>query len=734
MSRWIRILLATALLHTLPACVYYNKFYNAKKQFADAHEQREKSEAEPENRIFTNTYRDYYLAAIKKASLVLDLHPDSKWVDDSLILIGKSYYYRGEHKEALEKFDEILENFPDSDLTVETLYWKALAAWGNDDISQSRDLLNRVGNLQDPVYRPQARLALAELEHAQGNYDVAERSYLSLVGDLKDRELETRQWKGLGDTYFAQADYDNALNAYRKTLQSKPDDLTNYQTQLQIGVTQELTYDLDGALATYEKMERIKRFRLYQPKIRIRIANVYRLTGDVDGALEAYDRIIKRNPRTETSAEAYYQIAMIEHEVRRNNEKALELFAQARKERSTSEAALKAREMETTLFELDRFKKRGEKESKRGNEALFNVAEIYLFSLGEVDSALSTYERVLARADSNFTPKALYGIGLIQADSLGNAHEANKIFNQLVEEYPVTPYAVDARRRLGQDRSDNILAEARFIEAETLKSEGASPNDVVDILRQVTDEYPNSIYAPKALYALAWAYENDLDDPDSATTQYERLVDTYPFSEFAELSEDKVKQIKKEARDRVRQKERAEREAKKAEEAEQKASEEARKTAEATSAAPAPDPEPATDAGLTDTSLAAKEAESPAKTTPPDPPPPSKPIPTDGPLEGSQAEQLPSLVYAPPPQAREELLEEEEEMNPNVNVRMLVGKKGKVTRVVIVDGDELLHEAAFDQAFLYRFEPGKHEGKVRDVWIEFPITFIPPAGGGGEPE
>ena len=132
---------------------------------------------------------------------------------------------------------------------------------------------------------------------------------------------------------------------------------------------------------------------------------------------------------------------------------------------------MRAREMETTLFQLDRFKKRAVKDTKQGNAALFSVAEIYLFSLGEVDSAMSAYEQVIARKDSSFTPKALYGMALIHADSLGNQDEANRLFSQLVEEYPVTPYAVDARRRIGQDRSDDVLAEARYIEAEALKQE-----------------------------------------------------------------------------------------------------------------------------------------------------------------------------------------------------------------------------------------------------------------------
>lgn len=730
MPRWTRLTLAACCLTLVSSCVYYNKFYNAKKQFEAAHEQRLESEADPDNRILANAYLDYYLSAIRKASTVLQLHPDSKWVDDSLLLIGKSYYWRGEHAEAILKFDELLDNFPESELRTEARYWKAISLWGNEEVSQSRDLLLRIGEGEDRHFAWQARLALAELERDQENHDIAIRTYLGLVDSIQDRELRTRLWKGLADTYFAQASYENALNAYLKVLKTKPDAVTSYQTRIQIGTIHELTGDLDAALDTYRRIERSKRFRLYQPKVQLKIANVYRLNGDIDGALDAYNEIIKQNPRTETSAEAYYQIALIEHQVRRNNEVALELFAQARKERTTSEAAVKAREMETTLFQLDRFKKRADGEGDRGIEALFNVAEIYLLSLGEVDSALSTYERILAREDSTATPKALYGMGVIQADSLGNETAADSLFKRLVDEYPVTPYAVDARRRIGRNRSDDVLAEARYIEAETLKAEGADPSDVITILRQVTDEYPSSLYAPKALFALAWAYENDVEDLEAAAEHYGQLASRYPLTQFAEVSEEKVKQIERDLRDLKREQARAEKEKEKAKEATKKKSADGKAASgekKAASAPPAPGPDPG-DRSSRKTTDSYEEESGDRKAADPAPAPPAKP---DGPLDASQVEQLPSLVHAPPPPEAEEL--EEEDVSPNVTVRMLVGRTGRVVRVVVVDGADVLQEKVVDVAFQYRFEPGMHKGKPVEVWMEFPITFVPPDGG-GEPQ
>ena len=736
MRTWLRPFVAVLVMWALPSCVYYNTFYNAKTKYEQADLQRLESEAEPENRVLTNAYFDYYLYVIRKASSILELHPDSKWVDDSLLMIGKSYYWRGEHRDALQKFDELLGNFPESELRTETLYWKAIAFWGKDKISSSRELLEQIGQSGDRLYAWQARLALAELEQSQGNGPLAVRNYLSLVDEVEDGELKTRLFKGLGETYFTQKDYPNALNAYQMVLSTGPDDLTGYQARVRIGETQELMDDYEDAMRTYQLLEKAKRFRRFQPKVQLMIANVYRRTGLIEKAEATYKKIIKENQRTEESAEAYYQIALIEHQVRRNNEATMELLATARKERSTSEAAVKARELETTLFQLDKFKERSAKETKKGTEALFNVAEIYLFSLSEVDSAISAYQHILDRSDgTDVTAKALYGMGLIYADSLSNEPQAAEYFQKLIDEYPVTPYAVDARERIGGSRSDDLLAEARFIEAETLRNEGADTQEIITMLTQVSEEYPSSLYAPKALFALGWTYENDLGDLERAAEQYERLVDAYPMTDFTQISKDKSKLIKKELREKKRNEKKAAKEAEK--EVKQGAVGEMEKTA-----ADNTDP----DAGERTETKKKVESEKQAvasqaeNTPPPEPeaapekPKPAPAIPVEGPLEAGQVDQLPTLVTAPPPEEREELMEEVD-MDPNVMVRMLVGKDGKVIRVIVVRGNDLLHEPAVNAAFEYRFETGIHQGKPREVWMEFPITFVKPyADEEGEPQ
>ncbi|MDE2886670.1 MAG: tetratricopeptide repeat protein [Gemmatimonadota bacterium] len=538
------VLLAGALVS---GCVYYNTFYNARKQFQEADRKREEAEnvaaTSRTSRQRVLRYRDIYWRAIRKASIVLDRHPDSKWVDDSLLLIGKAFYWLGSYRDALLKFQELQDNFPESLLLTEALYWKGLSLWAAGRAEEARPVLADVGESADLKFTGKARLALAELEAEAGEYAAAINAYQKLL-EARPRGLATKIWAGIGSARFHLEQYEDALLAFRRVLKSKPKNKINYETRLQIGSILERQGKLDEVLATYNRILKIKSLRSYEPEVHLKRANVYQLMGKQEVADEIYHVVIEQNPKTEYSAEAYYRLAMVAQTSQRDMEKAKELFASARKEKPGSDAGRAARDREKDLGKLERYQKAAAKGKKKGLRALFNVAEMYLFNFSETDSALATYRRAYEIADSldsELAPKALYAIGLIFADSLKNREAAEKTFRNLIDRYPVNPYAVGARQRLSQALEDDARAEARFREAETLMAGGVNPSGYLDILRQLPSDHPNSPLAARALYTIAWTHANRLDNPDSARVYYQKLVDGYPLTEFAELASKSLK-------------------------------------------------------------------------------------------------------------------------------------------------------------------------------------------------
>ena len=95
--------------------------------------------------------------------------------------------------------------------------------------------------------------------------------------------------------------------------------------------------------------------------------------------------------------------------------------------------------------------------------------------------------------------------------------------------------------------------------------------------------------------------------------------------------------------------------------------------------------------------------------------------PVDEALDISEIEDKPKFVFWPLPEYPEAALKDK--LEGIVNVRVLVGKDGRVEQVEVVGGTKLFFQAAVATARRYRFRPGKHEGEIRRVWMPMPIRF-----------
>jgi TonB family protein len=665
---------------TLASCksVYYNTFYNAKHSYQLAEQTRKDSET-PGSRLTPAVYRELYKRTIAKASAVLELYPKSKWVDDALLLIGKSFYWREEYSDALTKYQELQENFPKSALLSETIYWQGLTLWALDRPEEARFSFSYINESEEPELFGLANLALAEMEAESQNHESAIEAYQSLIVTLgKKHKLLAHAWQGIGNSLYELGRYDEALDAYKNVLASNPEKQINFDTRLQIGTTLEKQGKLDEALAAYDNILKIKRLRIYEAETQLKQANVYRTKEFYAVSEETYNQVIQKYPRSKYSAEAYYRMGLISQQVHKDLEKAKTLFENASKESRQSEAGEAALQRRKDLMLLERYRLQADdaKDPQTAIVPLFNLAELYLFSLGETDSALATYQQVLTLADTtSFAPKALYAIGLIYADSLKNDSAASENFQKLINEYPNTPYAIDARKRIQQNRTDDALAEAQFLEAEDLKREGLPPSDYMPLLQQIATEYPKSLYAPQALFAVAWAYENDLDELDKAKNIYQQVADHYPLTRFAEIATEKLSG---------------------------------------------------------DFLMPPKPKEAPQDSThQPSQKAPSEPAPTglQSPsnleiIDIKEADSPPELISSRPPQYPASA--ENDGRPVTVVVRLLVSHDGTVNKAEPVSGPKAFYSAAILSAVKYQFRPAQKNGQAQSVWIELPMTFLPP--------
>lgn len=166
-------------------------------------------------------------------------------------------------------------------------------------------------------------------------------------------------------------------------------------------------------------------------------------------------------------------------------------------------------------------------------DAYFEMAELFYYSLGRVDSAEYYLNTILSQYDeSDKIAKVLYALANIYKNS-GDNQKADNLFQQVISEYPNSIFANESRKVLGLK-----IVEAEHDPSEALYDDASADvlnkrySDAITKFSRLLNEYPSSNFVPNSLYSLGWMYENVFGSNDSAIIYYSRLKDGYPQTTF----------------------------------------------------------------------------------------------------------------------------------------------------------------------------------------------------------
>ncbi|PSQ96493.1 MAG: hypothetical protein BRD55_06595 [Bacteroidetes bacterium SW_9_63_38] len=201
---------------------YYNKFYNAKQAFEDGLENVEKADRPIDRTVYLPVFAvpdlesktASFKKAVRKSAGVLRKHPNSKWVDDALLIIGKSYFYQGSYAGAAQKFREAVAL--QEGRTQEARFWLARTLVTNEGRSAT-EALQAVGPTDASNSAWAARLLLlrGQLRVQEEQWAAAAQGLAQgLAGDVPDRSGARASFL-LGQVHETLGQSEKARSAYR---------------------------------------------------------------------------------------------------------------------------------------------------------------------------------------------------------------------------------------------------------------------------------------------------------------------------------------------------------------------------------------------------------------------------------------------------------------------------------------------------------------------------------------
>jgi len=435
----LRIIILILLIIGLSSCAYFNTFYNAQKYYEDGIRPLKNG---------GNVNKSLLDKSIEKSSKILQFHPKSEYVDDALLLIGKSYMYIGEYTKAIRKFTELMDYFPDSKFSDEALYFmgKTYLLQGESEIAKT--IFTQI-IIRNKKYHIEAISEVVNLLLEKDKTLEAD----SLINSLSDRDKRNNKIKFLSGKVKWRAGYN--------------EDALKFLLKVNTG---KLSNDMG--------------FEYYRiiSDIYLKIHNIKKAEKSVNEGIRIFQNHAYRN--------SLYLMKAKMLVADKSYDKALVLLEDVLAQQSASAK-------DSLMF----FK--GE------------ILEIYMF---DYEKALESYKSIIEiEKTSN-----LYSEAEIKVKSL-------ELFISISSDSTSEDIEENVKNRF-------LLAEIHYLNLKRI-------DESISKYQSIVDSFPQTIYAPKSMFALSYIYLKDKNDTNASTGYLDKIIADYPNTEYSVLAIDRIKEL-----------------------------------------------------------------------------------------------------------------------------------------------------------------------------------------------
>lgn len=492
--------LLVALAGTVNSCVYYNTFYLARKNFNQAESSRKQANRDEASGAEIKGYE----TAIKKASKVLSEHPTSKWVDDALFVIGKSFYYLGEFAKGERKFRELLSNFPDSKYADESRFFLGKSRYQLENYVPAQEVfVEFIESSKNDGWRAEAIFLMGEMNAKQELDAEAIEYYKQFVEKYSSNFRTSDVYFKMGELQTKLERHAEAAESFARAAATTQVDKTRFDARYRQGTALFEIDSIQAGLALFEKLRDEQQDSVQLGNILLRIADGNKLLGNEREAILMYDDIGVYFEKRIESAEAYYRLGELAQDDWGDLVVAKDMYELAGKEQRGGEWRVKAQEKVADIQLVETYLAAvGSDSLETALQSRYLLAEMYRTELNRPDSAMQEYRKIVELGpDSPLAPRSLLAIGWILENHYSDTVASHAQYQKVIDDYP----------------QSDALQKA----VELLDLAGAEPYEV----------YPDK------LYGMAENQLFDAENLDSARSLFQRLIDEFPTSRLVPKSE-----------------------------------------------------------------------------------------------------------------------------------------------------------------------------------------------------
>ena len=286
---------------------------------------------------------------IKKASVGIRLQPNSKWVDDSYLLIGKAQFLKGNYEEAVKTLQFLTSEFEsgirlneksskrakrrakqkkneDKNLYYESTLsflkhkparWEAMiwiirsyTAMEKYTEAQSIIAFAKGDKLFPEQLEDELEIAIAEFYLKKGEMDNASKSIQQLISLTDKKKMRTRYTFILGQIHEKNKNISSAIQSYRDVLKLNPDYEMEFFAKMNIANLSRLdaTANNDEIIALLKDLLKNEKYNKFKGEIYFSLAEIYLAQGKTDLAIETFNFSVQHSTKSDQKAYGYLRL------------------------------------------------------------------------------------------------------------------------------------------------------------------------------------------------------------------------------------------------------------------------------------------------------------------------------------------------------------------------------------------------------------------------------------------
>ena len=261
--------------------------------------------------------------AVKMASIAIQRHPNSKWVDDAYILVGKARMYSLDWGNAIQTFKFVNTNSKDKNakhLAILNLIRTYIEHREMNNALAAIDYLEKA-NLSK-TNRKKFLLEKAYYYQWLNDHDQMVRNLTAADDLLKKKDRRGRIYFIIGQVYQELGFESEAYNYYKKCLGTNPEYEVDFYARLYMAQVTEISRnrDVNTARKSFRKLLKDSKNKEFKDKIFYEMGIFELKQNDIKGAINFLNRSVRSGGNKKIQGEAYLKLGEIYYDSLKNYE------------------------------------------------------------------------------------------------------------------------------------------------------------------------------------------------------------------------------------------------------------------------------------------------------------------------------------------------------------------------------------------------------------------------------